>query len=62
VLEARRQGVEVINIFLSNGGVNESEQKTMHTIYGRHSVTVPEVAELSQHLIPLLRKLLSKMI
>lgn len=60
VLEARKKGIEVINIFLANGEIEEGQQKTIQNIYGKHSLFVPDVAHLPDMLFPLLKKLLYK--
>lgn len=62
VLHARRLGIEVISIFLASGAVHETERITMRNMYGRSSIVVPNVEELSEHLVPILRKLLLKSI
>jgi nitric oxide reductase activation protein len=58
VIEARKQGIEVINVFLANGMITEEQQKTIQNIYGKYSVLVPNVEELPDVLFPLLKKLL----
>ncbi|MFY4776892.1 vWA domain-containing protein [Metabacillus sp. RGM 3146] len=60
VLEARKQGIEVINVFLSNGEVEESQYNTIKNIYGNFSIMVTDVEELPDVLFPLLKKLLKK--
>ncbi|NEW06515.1 hypothetical protein GK047_10880 [Paenibacillus sp. SYP-B3998] len=62
VLQARRLGIEVISVFLANGTVHETQQITMRNIYGRSSIVVPNIEELPQQLVPILRKLLLKSI
>lgn len=62
VLEARKLGIEVINVFLSNGEVNEATQKTIQNIYGKYSVFVDKIEELPEQLYPLLKRLLLKML
>ncbi|MBS2969242.1 VWA domain-containing protein [Metabacillus sp. KIGAM252] len=62
VIEARKRGIEVINIFLSNGEAEESQVKTIQNIYGKFSIIVPNVSDLPDVLFPLLRKLLKKSI
>ncbi|AZB43177.1 VWA domain-containing protein [Bacillus sp. FJAT-42376] len=62
VLEARKRGIEVINIFLSSGEAEESQIKTIQNIYGKFSIIVPDVSALPDVLFPLLRKLLKKSI
>jgi nitric oxide reductase activation protein len=60
VLRARKRGIEVINVFLSDGKVDEGTEKTIRTIYGTHSLIVEKIEELPETLFPLLRKLLLK--
>ncbi|PFA70699.1 hypothetical protein CN378_00050 [Bacillus sp. AFS015802] len=62
VLDARKQGIEVINVFLSNGEIDENQRKTIQNIYGNYSILVSNVEELPEVLFPLLRKLLYKSI
>ncbi|MCA1030286.1 hypothetical protein LCL95_04440 [Bacillus timonensis] len=60
VLNARKKGIEVINVFLSNGEIEESHQKTIENIYGKYSILVPDINELPNVMFPLLKKLLLK--
>ncbi|MDX5474438.1 MAG: VWA domain-containing protein [Bacillaceae bacterium] len=60
VMEARKKGIEVINVFLSNGEIEESQQKTIQNMYGKYSILVPNIEELPNVLFPLLKKLLLK--
>jgi len=60
VVEARKRGIEVINVFLSNGQIDEGQQKTIQNIYGKYSILVPDINELPDVLFPLLKKLLLK--
>ena len=62
VLEARKKGIEVINIFLANGEIDEGQQKTIQNIYGKYSILVSNIEELPEVLFPLLKKLLLKSI
>lgn len=62
VLQARRMGVEVISVFLANGTVHETQRNAMRNMYGRSSIVVPNVEELHEQLVPILRKLLLKSI
>ncbi|MEB4797639.1 hypothetical protein P5G65_27445 [Paenibacillus chondroitinus] len=63
VMRARRLGIEVISIFLASGGtVHETERAAMRNMYGRSSIVVPRVEELTEQLVPILRKLLLKSI
>ncbi|WP_096154451.1 vWA domain-containing protein [Bacillus sp. FJAT-45066] len=60
VMEARKHGIEVINVFLSNGEIEESQLKTIQNMYGKYSILVPNIEELPNVLFPLLKKLLLK--
>lgn len=60
VLEARKQGIEVINLFLANGEIDEGQQKTIQNIYGNHCLFIQDVSLLPDRLFPLLKKLLYK--
>jgi nitric oxide reductase activation protein len=60
VIDARKQGIEVINVFLANGAIDESQKKTIQNIYGKYSILVPDITELPEVLFPLLKKLLYK--
>ncbi|WP_226674945.1 vWA domain-containing protein [Rossellomorea aquimaris] len=62
VLDARKQGIEVINVFLANGEIDEAQRRTIQNIYGNYSILVSDVEELPEVLFPLLRKLLYKSI
>jgi nitric oxide reductase activation protein len=62
VLEARQKGIEVIGIFLGDGEIKDRDRQTMQNIYGHSSIIVPHVNELAQHLAPILRKLLLKLV
>ncbi|WP_078380361.1 vWA domain-containing protein [Sutcliffiella halmapala] len=60
VMDARKSGIEVINVFLANGEIEESQVKTIQNMYGKYSILVPNIDELSEVLFPLLKKLLLK--
>ncbi|MBS4199398.1 hypothetical protein KHA93_07000 [Bacillus sp. FJAT-49732] len=62
VTEARKRGIEVFNIFLSQHGVGDEQRKVFQNIYGPYSLVAPTVAELPDLLLPLLKKLLLKSI
>lgn len=62
VLDARKLGVEVMNVFLSTNEVDEATKKTIQNIYGRYSVFVEKIEELPEQLYPLLKRLLLKTI
>ncbi|CAG9621697.1 vWA domain-containing protein [Sutcliffiella rhizosphaerae] len=60
VMEARKNGLEVINVFLANGEIEEGQVKTIQNMYGKYSILVPQIEELPDVLFPLLKKLLLK--
>ncbi|WP_100331202.1 vWA domain-containing protein [Bacillus xiapuensis] len=60
VLQARKLGIEVINIFLSDGELEESQRNTVQNIYGKYSIFTSNIQELPSILFPLLKKLLYK--
>ncbi len=61
VIEMRRQGVDVIGIFLADDEASqEREIETMHAIYGQQSLIIPSISEIPARLQPLLKKLLFK--
>jgi nitric oxide reductase activation protein len=60
VMEARKNGLEVINVFLANGEIEEGQVKTIQNMYGKYSILVPDIEELPDVLFPLLKKLLLK--
>lgn len=62
VMEARKRNIEVINVFLSNSEIEESQMKTIQDMYGKYSLFVPDVDQLPDVLYPLLKKLLNKSI
>ncbi|MGG3575108.1 VWA domain-containing protein [Bacillus gobiensis] len=62
VITARKRGIEVINVFLSNSQIEEAQKKTIQNMYGRYSLFVPNVDQLPDVLYPLLKKLLNKSI
>lgn len=62
VNQARKNGVEVINILLGSGELNENDKKTMNAIYGNHSIKIPDASQLPERLKPFLQALLQKMI
>ena len=62
VSEARKKGIEVIGMFLSDGLIEESEELTMKNIYGKERLMIPSVSELTEQFTPLLKKLLLKAI
>lgn len=61
-MEARKRKIEVINVFLSNSEIEESQVKTIQDMYGKYSLFVPDVDQLPDVLYPLLKKLLNKSI
>jgi nitric oxide reductase activation protein len=60
VITARKQGIEVINVFLANGEIDENQQKTIQNIYGKYSILVPNIDDLPDVLFPLLKRLIYK--
>ncbi|MED4531975.1 vWA domain-containing protein [Metabacillus fastidiosus] len=60
VIEARKLGIEVINVFLANGEIDEAGQKTIQNIYGKFSIFVQHIEDLPEQLFPLLKRLLLK--
>lgn len=59
---ARKQGIEVFNIYLSQTGIDEEQMKVFQNIYGHYSITVPTIDQLPDILFPLLKKLLHQAI
>ncbi|KYH14531.1 vWA domain-containing protein [Staphylococcus kloosii] len=57
---ARKMGIEVFNVFLSQDPITEDIEQTIHNIYGQYSIFVEGVEHLPSHLSPLLKKLLLK--
>lgn len=62
VSDARKQGIDVMGMFLSDGTFDEGDEAMMKMIYGNERVMIPEVAELPERFIPILKKLLLKTI
>ncbi|KPH71135.1 MULTISPECIES: vWA domain-containing protein [Bacillaceae] len=62
VSEARKQGIEVIGMFLADREIDEAEDLTMKNIYGKERLMIPSVSELPEQFAPLLKKLLLKTI
>lgn len=62
VLEARKRGIEVIGVLLSDAYTQENEKETLKSIYGKSSLVIPSAEEIPSVLTPLLRKLLSNVI
>lgn len=62
VIEARKKGIDVIGMFLSNDEISEKEETTMQNIYGKEHLMIPNIAELPERFAPLLKKLLLKSI
>ncbi|WP_226666643.1 vWA domain-containing protein [Metabacillus litoralis] len=58
VLEARKMGIEVLNVFLSTREIDEATKNTIQNIYGKYSIFVEEIEELPEQLFPLLKRLL----
>lgn len=57
---ARKFGIEVFNVFLSQDPITEDIEETIHNIYGQFALFVEGVENLPSHLSPLLKKLLLK--
>ncbi|MDY0409173.1 vWA domain-containing protein [Paracerasibacillus soli] len=62
VSEARKKGIDVIGMFLSDGMIDEREDETMKNIYGRERLMIQDVADLPELFTPILKKLLLKTI
>jgi nitric oxide reductase activation protein len=62
VLFVRKQGIEVIGVFLSSGETQENEKETMQNIYGKQSLVIPTVEEIPAYITPLLKRLLFRYI
>src|SRR5699024_1207868 len=58
VAEARRKGLEVVGMFLADGEISEQDEALMQNIYGKSHVIVPDIAELPELFIPVLKQLL----
>lgn len=57
---ARKFGIEVFNVFMSQEAITEDIEQTIHNIYGQFSIFVEGVEHLPSLLSPLLKKLLLK--
>ncbi|MCA0174065.1 vWA domain-containing protein [Bacillus sp. RAR_GA_16] len=62
VIQTRKQGFEVIGVFLSNGEPQEKEKNTMRNIYGTQSLVIPSANEIPAYLTPLLKRLLLRFV
>ncbi|ASK64045.1 VWA domain-containing protein [Virgibacillus phasianinus] len=62
VSEARKKGIDVIGMFLADGGIDEREDETMKNIYGKERLMIPSVSELPEHVAPLLKRLLLRVV
>jgi nitric oxide reductase activation protein len=62
VLEARRQGIQVVNLFLTGGRGTANTEKAIRDIYGPGAVTVTDVEQLADAFAPVLRRLLSSVV
>lgn len=58
VIEARKQGIDLIGIFLADGEIDEQEEKIMENIYGRSYLMVPSISELPDLFTSILRKII----
>lgn len=59
---ARKQGIDVIGIFLSDQSIGEYEYRLMENIYGKHHLLVPTISELPDLFSSILKRLLLKII
>ncbi|PAV28871.1 VWA domain-containing protein [Virgibacillus profundi] len=62
VSDARKQGIDVIGMFLADGEIDERDDLIMKNIYGKERLMIPSVAELPEHFAPLLKRLLLRSI
>ncbi|WP_270182136.1 vWA domain-containing protein [Alkalihalobacillus sp. CinArs1] len=62
VNNTRKQGIEVIGVFLSNGEPQEKEKNTMKNIYGTQSLVIPSAQDIPAYLTPLLKRLLLRFV
>ncbi|HSU79579.1 MAG TPA: hypothetical protein VLK78_04125 [Candidatus Angelobacter sp.] len=62
VLQARKLGIDIIGVLLSDAYTQDQEKETLTNIYGKTSLIAPTAAEIPAILTPLLRKLLSQII
>lgn len=62
VMEVRKKGIEIFNIFLSTSGLEFEQKKVFENIYGNRSIIAPYVEELPDVLFPLLKNILTKSI
>jgi nitric oxide reductase activation protein len=62
VLQARKLGIDVIGVLLSDVYTQDQEKETLTNIYGKTSLIAPSAEEIPAILTPLLRKLLSQII
>ncbi|MGM8215256.1 vWA domain-containing protein [Bacillaceae bacterium W0354] len=60
VLDTRKQGIDVIGLFLSNDTITEDEEKLMRNIYGRQHMLIESMAELPNVFSYILKRLLLK--
>lgn len=58
VSEARKQGINVLGMFLADGKIDEQDALLMKNIYGHEHLMIPNVAELPGRFTPILKKLL----
>lgn len=58
VAEARKKGIDVIGMFLADGEVDEQEEALMQNIYGKAHVMIPDISELPEQFLPVLKQLL----
>lgn len=60
VAEARKKGIEVFNILLSNDGIDPGQEEVFKNIYGNRSIMAEKADQLPDILFPLLKKLLNQ--
>ncbi|PPA71836.1 vWA domain-containing protein [Jeotgalibacillus proteolyticus] len=62
IIQARKHGIEVMNVFLSTEEIQESQKDVIQNMYGKYSLFIPKIEELPDILFPLLKRLLYKSI
>ena len=60
VSDARKQGIDVVGMFLAKDEIAEQDDKMMQSIYGNERVMVPQVEKLPERFLPVLKKLILK--
>lgn len=59
VIEAEKQGITVLHLFLNTSEPSEEQLQLFSTIYGRQSIVASDVAQFSDMTLRMLRKVLS---